>query len=453
MGGDYTPYNLLVDVGWISILLVIGNLLRRFVPILQTLMIPAPITAGLLGLALGPEGAGIIDFSDQLGTYSSILIAVVFGAMPYSMDFTPSVRRGARSMWAYSVGMYTGQWGVFALLGVVLFGSVWGTPDWFGMMLPVGYVGGFGTAAAVGGALETQVGSDAMTLGFTSATVGTVAAIVGGIIFAKWGSATGRTSQLPKFSELPHELRTGLISLPGQRPSIGKATTSPSSIEPIALHASMIALTVFIAYEIDKAITKAFPMVSIPLFAMAFVVGLIGVGIMHLVKNPNYVDKDTMNSISGGSTDFLVAFGVASIVPSVVAAYAVPLTVLFILGVVYCLLLFFLIAPGTFGHQWLERAIFGWGWATASVATAIAILKIVDPRMKSGTLEEFGVAYVGYAPFEIGITILAPIVVLSSAVLPFGIGATLLAVVVLSLPFLLRRWSGREKPVNSGHAH
>lgn len=143
-------------------------------------------------------------------------------------------------------------------------------------------------------------------------------------------------------------------------------------------------------------------------------------------------------SLSGGSTDYLVAFGVASIVPTVVAAYAVPLLILFIVGVVYCLLLFFLVAPKMFGHQWIERAIFGWGWATASVATAIAILKIVDPRMKSGTLEEFGVAYVGYAPFEIGLTILAPIAVIAGVTTGFGIAATIVAVIVLALAFVLK---------------
>ncbi|RRO84731.1 sodium/glutamate symporter [Corynebacterium bovis] len=438
MGDTFTPYSILVDVGWISALLVVGNLLRRFIPLFQTLMIPAPITAGLLGLALGPEGLGLIHFSDQLGTYSSILIAVVFGAMPYSMEFNPRVRRGARTMWSYSVGMYVGQWGIFTLFGIIVLGSVWGTPDWFGMMLPVGFVGGFGTAAAVGGSLQQAGGDAAMTLGFTSATVGTLAAIVGGIIFAKWGSATGRTAQLPEFSRLPRDLRTGLISLPGQRPSVGKATTNPSSIEPVALHVSVIAVTVFVAYLVCQGINSLFPSVSIPLFAMAFVIGLIGLGVLHLVKNPGYIDRDLMGSLSGGSTDYLVAFGVASIVPTVVAAYAVPLLILFIVGVVYCLLLFFLVAPKMFGHQWIERAIFGWGWATASVATAIAILKIVDPRMKSGTLEEFGVAYVGYAPFEIGLTILAPIAVIAGVTTGFGIAATIVAVIVLALAFVLK---------------
>ena len=54
-------------------------------------------------------------------------------------------------MWSYSASMFLGQWGIFVLLGVLVFVPVFGTDDWFGMMLPVGFVGGFGTAAAGGG--------------------------------------------------------------------------------------------------------------------------------------------------------------------------------------------------------------------------------------------------------------------------------------------------------------
>ncbi len=65
---DYTPYSLLIDVGWISLLMIIGNLLRRKVPLFQKLLLPASITAGLLGLFFGPQVLGVINFSDQIGT-------------------------------------------------------------------------------------------------------------------------------------------------------------------------------------------------------------------------------------------------------------------------------------------------------------------------------------------------------------------------------------------------
>lgn len=432
----FTPFDVVMDIGWISVLLIVGNLMRRFIPWFQKLLIPAPITAGLLGLLLGPNGLGLIQFSEHFGDYATILIAVVFGALPFTMNFDAKVRQGARTMWSYSVGMYLAQWGFFALLGVLLFAPLFGTPDWFGIMLPVGFVGGFGVAAAVGGALDSAGMSEATSLGFTAAAVGMFSAIIGGVIFARWGSKRGHTNELPRLDKLPEEMRTGIISLPGQRPSVGRATTSPSSIEPIALHIAVLTVTIFLANILTNWINETFPALSFPLFAMAFLVGLAGVGALHLLKAPHYLDTKLMGSVSGASTDFLVAVGIASIVPAVVASYIVPLIILFLVGLAFCLFLFFYVAPRTFDHGWFERAVFGWGWATASVATGIAVLKIVDPEMRSGTLEEFGMAYVGFAPFEIAAAILAPIAIIAGLVWLFG-GVALIAGLVMLIPPIL----------------
>ncbi|MDN6706127.1 sodium/glutamate symporter [Corynebacterium glyciniphilum] len=433
---EYTPFTLLTDVGWISLLLVIGNLLRRHVPVFRSLLLPSPITAGLLGLLLGPQVLGLIGLSDAMGDYTTLLIAIVFAAMPYSMRFDRSVRRGAKTMWSFSTGMFLGQWGVFILLGAILFQPVWGTEDWFGMMLPVGFVGGFGTAAAVGSSLEAAGATAASSLGFTSATVGTLAAIVGGIIIANWGIRKGKTTELP--AALPWDLRSGFIDKVSERPSIGKATTNPSSIEPLALHLGVLVLTVMAAHYINQGISHLFPDVSVPLFAMSFVVGIIGQLLLRAVRKPAYLDKDTISSISGASTDYLIAFGIASIVPAAIADYWVPLVILFVLGTAYCVFFCCVVAPRFFGEHWVERGLFGWGWATAAVATGIALLKIVDPKMKSGTMNEYGVAYIGFAPFEIGMTIIAPMAVIAGWTMGLGAAALVLAAAILAAPWVFR---------------
>ncbi|BCB33349.1 sodium:glutamate symporter [Corynebacterium glutamicum] len=436
LGVEYTPFSLILDVGWISGLMIIGNIMRRKIPFFQTLLIPSPTTAGIIGMILGPKVLGLIGWSDHLSTYTTVLIAIVFASMPYSMKFDRGVRTGMKTMWAYSTAMFVGQWGLFILLGLFLFQPVWGTDEWFGMMLPVGFVGGFGTAAAVGTALESSGAEAAMSLGFTSATVGTFAAIVGGIIFTTWGIKKGKTAAMP--AQLPWDLRSAYIDKLSDRPSIGKASTNPSAIEPLALHTGIILLTVAVAYSINQWLIGMFPTVQIPLFAMSFVVGIVGMGIMRLLKKPEYLDRDTVNSVSGAATDYLIAFGIASIAPAAIADYWVPLVVLFVLGTIYCCFFFFWVAPRFFGEKWLERAIFGWGWATAAVATGIALLKIVDPKLKSGTLNEYGVAYIGFAPFEIGMTIIAPIAVLAGFTMGLGWASLIVAIVIFGLAWGLK---------------
>lgn len=440
---EFTPYTLLTDVGWISVLLIVGNILRNRLKLLQALLLPAPITAGLLGLLLGDEVLGVIHWSDQVGTYTTLLIAVVFASMAYSMDLGGSVASGGRNMWGYSTAMFMGQWGLFMLLGLYFFAPLFGTEIWFGMMLPVGFVGGFGTAAAVGSALEEIGVEGASSLGFTSATVGTLVAIVGGVIMANWGIRKGKASQLA--GTLPDDLRTGYIRNEAERPSIGKATTNPSSIEPLALHAGFIVFTVLIAYMLNSVIKDQWSNVSIPLFAMAFVVGLVGRLVLKLTGRQNYLDSSTINSVSGAATDYMIAFGIASIVPAALAGYWQALVVLFVLGTVFCVVWMLWAGPRFFGEKWLERGLFGWGWATAAVATGIALLKMVDPKLKSGTLNEYGVAYVGFAPFEIGMTILAPIAVIAGFVTGFAWVSFAVAVGVVVMAYVLKWIPVREE--------
>ena len=81
---QFTPWTLFTDLGFISILLLVGKFIRVKVKLIQQLFIPPSLIAGLLGLAFGPNGLGWIPLANDLGTYAAILIALVFGALPLS---------------------------------------------------------------------------------------------------------------------------------------------------------------------------------------------------------------------------------------------------------------------------------------------------------------------------------------------------------------------------------
>lgn len=430
----YTPFSLLVDVGCISGLMVVGVILRRFVPLFQRLLLPASITAGLLGIVLGPAGLGLLPLSDQLETYGTILIAVVMATVPFSETFG-SVARSARTTATYSIGAYVLQWGLAIVFAGGILGVMFALPSGFGILLPAGWAGGFGTAAALGSSMESQGFEGANSLGFTSATIGAFTCIVGGIAIAKWGAATGKFAEMSEFKELPGEMRHGLVVDRADRDSVGTNTSSPSSIESLGLHAGLVAVAVLGGYLITEGAAAINSNISIPLFGSSFLVAL--VLRMLLVRSPagRYVDSRTVASISGASTDYLVAFGIAAIVPSIVVDYAIPLLLLMAFGLAYCLFVFRVLTPKIFKHHWLERGLFCWGWSTASVATAIALLRIVDPKRKTGTIEEFGLAYVGFAPVEVGVVVAAPIALTSGLLWGFavlcivlGIGALMTAV-------------------------
>ena len=85
----FTPWSLFRDAGIIFALLLIGKLCRAKLRFIQSLFIPPSLVAGILALAFGPNGLGWLPLSNNLGTYSAILIAVVFASLPLA---SPPIR-------------------------------------------------------------------------------------------------------------------------------------------------------------------------------------------------------------------------------------------------------------------------------------------------------------------------------------------------------------------------
>ena len=48
------------------------------------------------------------------------------------------------------------------------------------------------------------------------------------------------------------------------------------------------------------------------------------------------------------------------------------------------------------------------GWNTGSVAMSMVLVRVIDPDMQSGVLEDFGISYFAVAFVEIGIISLIP---------------------------------------------
>lgn len=407
---QFTPWTIFIDLGLISILIFIGLVLRAKIKLVQKLFLPSALIAGFLALAFGPNGMGYIPFSNQIGTYSGILIALVFAALPLSTPSIPfrDVFDRVGSMWAYSQIVMILQWGLGALFGMWVLGNIWQDLNpAFGLMLASGFAGGHGTAAAIGTAFEGLGWDEAKSLAMTSATVGILSAVIGGILLVKLGTVRGNTKFIADFKELPESLRTGFIPKEKQE-SIGKEITSPMSIDPLAYQFVIILMVALGGYYLSKLASYFFPTLSLPVFSCAFIMGLIVKKVFKSLGAADTLEPKVLGRFSGTFTDLLVAFGIGSIKLPVVVKYAMPLTILFIFGIAYCLFMFLYLAPRMLRQYWYEKALFTWGWATGTMAMGIAVLRIADPKLESGSLDDFAFAYIPMAPVEILVVSLSP---------------------------------------------
>lgn len=413
---EFSPYSLLVDAGLIGSLLVVGTILRARVKAIQTMMIPAGVIAGVLGLVLGPNVLGWLPFSDQLGEYTSLLIVLVFACLALTRDFNVlKIGKSIAGFASYGVLIYAAQTAIGMGLVLALLGPLLGAPDHVGLLLFAGWAGGFGSAAAIGTVFAESGDPSVQSLAFTAATVGLLVGVVGGIIQAKFGASKGYAREFAGLKEVPAELRTGVLDQKTEQTRIGTHLFSGSAIESLTFQAGIVAGVSAGAYGINLILGGLIPAVAFPLFSIAFIVGLLLRLVLRGTRTTRFIDKDTQNSISGASTDVLMVCGIASVVPSFVADQWLSLLILFVIGLGLCLFLGLWVAPRVMEEGWFERQLFTWGWATGAVATGIALLRIVDPKLNSRTLEDFSLAYLPVIPVEVTAVTFAPLLVIAGA--------------------------------------
>ena len=404
----FTPWTLFVDIGIISLLLLVGKLMRVKLKIIQKLFIPPSLLAGFIGLALGPHGFDVLPLSTQTGTYAGILIAFIFGALPLTSQKAKGNSQEIGTMWAYSQAGLLLQWAFGGLLGLLVLNQIWPVSPGFGITMPSGFCGGHGTAAAIGQAFAQLGHDEILTLAMTAATFGIVGSVILGLIFVKWGAKKKHTTYLADYNDLPDELRTGLLPKE-KRESMGESTCSSISIDSLSFNLAVVCAIALSGYGISKLAAYFMPGFELPVFSCAFVAGILIKKALDRTRASESICPQTVNHISGAMTDYLVAFGIASIKLSVVLEYIVPLAILLLSGLAVTLAYVFVMARKMMKECWFEKALFSWGWFTGTMAMGIALLRVVDPKMKSRCLDNYALAYLFIAPVEISLITFAPV--------------------------------------------
>ncbi|MFO7802150.1 MAG: sodium/glutamate symporter [Desulfovermiculus sp.] len=412
------PLAILMDFCFMALLLFVGKIMRTKISFFQNYFIPASVIAGFLGLFLGPQLLDVIPFSTVMGKYAWLLVVLLFATFPLGQkQFTSkkAVIDKAGSTFFFNLFAEVAQFALAAVLGLTIMKLLWpGLHEGFAWMLPAGFAGGHGYATAIGGTLEKFGLENAVSVGMTMATIGLLAAIFGGVVLIKMATRREYTRIVKEAKELPESLRTGIIP-ENERSSVGEQTVSPMSIDPLAWHAALILAAALGGIYLTQWIASI-PWLSIggnPLYMPEVCTAMIAaIGVQKLlrwVKLDHVVDKQIVTRIGSCLSDFMVGFGVASIQISVVLTFWQPMLFLIMAGIAWVVFNLYVMAPRMLNNYWFERGIFNYGWCTGVVAFGVTLLRIVDPDFKSGTLEDYGLAYIIIAPIELFLVSLTPI--------------------------------------------
>ncbi len=438
-------YDFFVDFAIMSGLLIVAQFLRSKIKWLQNHYIPASLIAGAFGLVLGPQVLGVVQWSTEAASYPYLLICVIFGAIflgkPLGKKKDGNVFKKVGDTFFINTASEILCFGFALLLGggilILFFPKVF--PE-FSLLLPSGFAGGHGYAAAIGGALNEQLGrEDAVYIGQVFATIGLLVGLIGGIICINIAAKKGYTRFVNKAVQLPKEVREGFIP-EEKRESIGSNTTHSMAVDTLSWHFALILVAFGIGYAAKQGLDAIFPELSFPLMCLTMLAGLIIQFALKLIKHDTYVDKKTVDRCSGFMTDFLVAFGVATIKLSVFTEYMVPIVIMCVIGLVWPLLIVFFVGKKLFRNFWFERSIFIFGYLTGIVAVGMTLLRCCDPEAKSETLDDFGYAYTVQSVIEVFLVAIIPVLTVSFGCLPVGAVTALIGLSLLVVCRVLYGW-------------
>ena len=457
----FDSYALLLDFCFMSGAMFIAKLLRSKIPWLQNHYIPVSVIAGFIGLLLGPQIAKVIPWSSEASSYPYLLICVLFAGLFIGRKGKVKLKQAVKSVgdtFFVNTGAEIFTFGVAMLVGgamlMLFFPSIF--PE-MSLLLPAGFTGGHGYAAAIGGSLNELLGrEDAVSIGQVFATVGLLVGLLIGIVCINIAAKRGATRFVKKASLLPKDYRTGLIS-EDKRDSMGEVTVHPTSMESLTWHITLILCATGLGYGAEKVLSHFFPDLGFPLMCLTMIAGMLIQLILKLTKFDKYVDKKVVDHVGGTVTDYLVAFGVATIKISVIAEFWLPILILCVLGVIVSLLVVFLFGNKLFHNFWFERSIFIFGWITGVVAVGVTLLRCVDPDMKSGTLDDYGISYSVQSIIEVFFVSFIPLIIVSIGAIWAGLIFTVAGLLLFGASALLfgvykKKWSelraGEEEIIN-----
>lgn len=412
---EITATTMLYDFCYMGILLFIAQLLRSNIKFFQNFYIPASLIAGFAGLLLGEQFLGIIEFSSQASSYAYLLVCVLFAGI--FLGKSGSTGNQLESIKKIGNTFFLNMSAEFVCFGAALFFGgaliIALFPEVFpeiSLLLPAGFMGGHGYASSIGTALNTLLGrDDGVIIGQTFATLGLLTGLFGGIFAINLATRKKATRFITEAKSLPQECRTGLIPQDA-RPSMGKEPIHPMSMDPLAWHVAIILMATGFGYWFYDWYKQfdSMAQIEVPVMCLTMIAGVIIQTILNKVGYGHYIEKPVVDRIGSGLTDFLVAFGVATIKISVVLEFLSPILILCAIGIAWPFIFVFFVGRRGFRNFWFERSIFVFGYITGVVAIGVTLLRIVDPEMKSGTLDDFGSAYTVQSVVEVVLVSLVP---------------------------------------------
>ncbi|MCC8180956.1 MAG: hypothetical protein LIP23_08620 [Planctomycetes bacterium] len=382
------------DFMLLSVLLIIGVIIRSFVKPFQRWFLPAAFIGGIVGLFLGQQFLGIIEIPSSFGGFNGTLMRIIMACSVLGVNIDLSKLRDHLDYTFCNAFLF----GLQIALGLLLaegLTAIWtDMPFGWGILGVLAYFGSHGTAAAGGEILIDmlpQITEGAVGVGLLLATGGLIISMTVGMYIVNYGVKRGWGTFVKEPEKQPDYFYRGILPQEARQP-IAEYTTTPNAVNPIMLHLGVVAVSYAIGWAIFYFLIKMFPILA-QLHPMLFglVGGIILWPLMRKFNLAGYCDRRIFNLIAGVCLEIIIVTAMASIQVDLVTRFFIPLLIHIIvccgITVFFCIWFFRKVR----NPQWFEKCCMAIGTCTGSSTNGLALVRAIDPQAQSIAPEAHGV--------------------------------------------------------------
>lgn len=386
----------ITDFLYLSLFLAIATFLKKYLKILNHLLIPTSIVAGFTGLLLGPEIFSVIPVDpENLEKIVYHLMAIGFIALSlkernHKTD-SNNIKTGLIIVSTYIIQAIIG-FGISLGLMYTILPNLFPA---FGLLMPLGYGQGPGQSYSIGKQWESLGFQNGGQIGLTIATLGFLWACIGGVLLLNI-LMKNKKSLVSLKQESMSYVKISDESEPGEIPL-------SSGLDKITVQFFLIGIVYLVTYLTLKGLTIILtPLGSFGqtmaqlLWGFHFLIGTVYAILLRLLYDylmkkklsvVHFPNNYLLQRISGASFDFMITASISAISITAIKVYVLPITLITTFGGIITILYIVYICKKEFRLHVVEYIVALYGMLTGTISTGLALLKEIDPYFNTQVAE------------------------------------------------------------------
>ena len=395
---DYSVWATYNVIAILLISLLVANILKRRIPLLQASLIPTSVLGG--GIIIVVAGVykiftGNIMFDEpffagrgtatlELLTYHTLALGFIASTFKSSEGKLTKQRTveifntGVTTVSTYLLQAIVGV--SISMLAAVLMKDFFAAA---GVLLPFGYGQGTGQALNYGNMYETQFGfAGGKSFGLTIAALGFLSASIGGVIHL---NILRKSKKITITKKVEGKISSEEIQSDDEIPM-------QESIDKMTVQIALIAVAYVLTYLIMLVLGNMVPGMKSIVYGFNFLLGVLSTTVVKFVMRKfrkvnlihrQYINNFLMTRASNLFFDIMVVSGVAAIRLSVLEDYWGVILIMGVAGLVVTYIYNYIVAKTLFKDYAEEQFLTMFGMLTGTASTGIILLREIDGEFKS----------------------------------------------------------------------